>query len=82
MKSFGLASVKEEGTPIDPYSAMQYTGPGAAPEWFKRQCVAYFNHRRSRGDTEESLLEQYGEYYIPPSIGTDNGPSTDRPTPK
>lgn len=74
MKSgFGLAPLKEEGAPIDPFSAMQYTGPVATPEWFKRQCVTYFDHRRSRGDTEESLLEQYGEYYIPPTGNIEHG---------
>ena len=63
---FGLASIRGEGCPIDPIDAIEFTGPGATPEWFKRQQHAFFEHRRARGDTEEELMRH--PFYLPPNV--------------
>ena len=55
MHGFGLASVKEEGAPLDPFDALLCTGPGATPEWFARQCNAWFSYQRTKGISEEQL---------------------------
>jgi len=60
---FGLASVKEEGCPIDPQDAVMFNGPGATDKWFERQQHAFFNYRRSCGDTEEELMQH--PFYLP-----------------
>lgn len=62
---FGLATIKQEGTPLNPYDAIMFDGPGATDEWFKRQCKAYFNFRRLEGATERELQVEFPEYYLP-----------------
>lgn len=59
--SFGLATLKEEGAPVDPREAVMCTGPGATEAWFEKQCRAFFDYRRKKGDTEEEL--QRHPYY-------------------
>lgn len=61
--AFGWASIKEEGAPIDPLEAIMWTGPGATPKWFMTQCHAFFDYRRSKGDSEDDLRKHL--YYLP-----------------
>lgn len=59
----GLASLRAEGDPLDPIDAAEFSGPGATPEWFERQCHAFFDWRRSCGEPEEQLMQH--PFYLP-----------------
>lgn len=59
---FGMATLREEGAPLDPLDAMMYTGPGATKQWFANQCEAWFKHQREKG-VEEEVLRQH-PYYV------------------
>jgi hypothetical protein len=62
MEGFGLAAMRDEGTPLDPVDALLLEG--LTEKQFMAQQVAFFEYRRAQGDTDEELSKH--PYYLPP----------------
>lgn len=56
--TFGLALPKAEGAPVNPLDALSYTGPGATPAWFNRQCEAWTAWARETSNLSEDSIKK------------------------